>query len=67
MDEEIKIIESNSKEDLVKQFKRLKNSFKVIDYSLATSTKYSKFRDEEYTVYTLIVRYECPEPEEYLL
>lgn len=67
MDEEIKIIESNSKEDLEKQFKRLGNSFKVIDYSLATSTKYSKFRDEEYTVYTLIVRYECPDATEYLL
>lgn len=67
MGEEIKIIESNSKEDLAEQFKRLKNSFKVIDYSPATSTKYSKFRDEEYTVYTLIVRYECPDATEYLL
>ena len=67
MSQEIKIIEAESKEEVAKQMQRLANSFKIIDYTLATSTRYSKFRDEEYTIYSVLVRYECPEVCENLL
>lgn len=67
MSQEIKIIEAESKEEVAKQMQRLANSFKIVDYTLATSTRYSKFRDEEYTIYSVLVRYECPEPCENML
>ena len=67
MSQEIKIIEAESKEEVAKQMQRLANSFKIVDYTLATSTRYSKFRDEEYTIYSVLVRYECPEPYENVL
>ena len=67
MSQEIKIIEAESKEEVAKQMQRLANSFKIVDYTLATSTRYSKFRDEEYTIYSVLVRYECPEAYENLL
>lgn len=67
MSQEIKIIEAESKEEVAKQMQRLANSFKIIDYTLATSTRYSKFRDEEYTIYSVLVRYEFPEPYDNML
>lgn len=57
MTSNFKIIEGNSKEDIIKQLVVIEESNKIVNFSITTNEVYSKTLNISYTKYTVLVQF----------